>query len=175
MSEQRAGLKWISNLVRRADRRYCTYKPLLQINLLFVEIIFTHRGVAEATGVVLFSAVWWAEAELQTTKKNREDENVAKLVHFNSYQGLILWCYVQNWTSASLSQQQHVHKLNLDFVSTEIAKNVGTVFIKIASMALCLKLESSVKNFFIGFVCMLVLHVYVFQMHWVCQNLNLIS
>lgn len=39
-----------------------------------------------------------------------EDENTAKRVHFSSYPGLIL-PYVQNQTPASLSKQQHVHKL----------------------------------------------------------------
>lgn len=44
----RAGLKWISNLAQRVDRRYV----LMQINPSLVEIIFfffTHGDVGEAT------------------------------------------------------------------------------------------------------------------------------
>lgn len=52
---------------------------------------------------------------------------------------------MRNRNRASLPRQQRVHELNLDFVGTEIWKNVGTIFHQSCQRGL--KHESDVKNF----------------------------
>lgn len=126
MSVQRAGLKWISNLKQIvADRRYCMYELLLQIKLSFVEIIFTHQGVAEAS-------VLSDHMRMSCQKKTK---NMRMRIRQN---GSIL-IPIQGWFYDTCKTELLPVFQNSNMCTN--SKNVGTVFIKTASIASCLKVQ----------------------------------